>query len=128
MGRVLKKTGLFGLGKPKELWYCDSCNVECLNKYYKEPHMYCRSCANSIDPLVVHGWSSDEILNEYQKHEFFTDTSTNMEIYIDHCLECLSVVVVEHNRTDYQRRYYTLSLIHISSPRDRQKSRMPSSA
>ena len=79
MPKVLIKQGFLGLGRPIEKWYCDKCGVECQNLFYREPRMYCRACANSIDPDIVHMWSRDEVVRSYKTGEFFLDPRTAKE-------------------------------------------------
>ena len=108
MGKVIIKQGFLGLGRPIEKWYCDQCGAECQNKFYAEPKMYCRSCANSIDPDIVHMWPRDEIVRAYKADEFFLDTSDGKEKLIESCNRCLGLLVVVRSGGHYQRLYYQL--------------------
>lgn len=54
MGKVVIKQGFLGLGRPLEKWCCDQCGAECENRYWQANRVFCLSCANSIDPEIVH--------------------------------------------------------------------------
>ncbi len=106
MGRVVAKQGFLGLGRPVERWHCDKCGVECQNQFWKEKHVFCRSCANSIDPEIVHGWSSEEIVREYKSGEFFRDTADGKERLIEQCHTCLGLLLAVRSASQIQRLYY----------------------
>lgn len=106
MGLVLVKQGFLGLGQPIKKWYCDKCGKECANEYCRGSKDYCRTCANSVDPEIVHMWSPDEIVRKYKGDSFFIDTSDGKEKFIEWCNDCLGLLVVERNGSKYQRFYY----------------------
>lgn len=115
MGKVIVKQGFLGLGRPLERWYCDQCGVECQNQFYAEPKMYCRSCANSIDPDIVHIWSGDDIVRAYKTDEFFLDTSDKKQKLVESCNRCLGLLLVVRSGSDFQRYYYKLGSPRPSS-------------
>ena len=108
MPKVLIKQGFLGLGRPIEKWYCDKCSVECQNQFYKEPQMYCRECANSIDPDIVHMWPRDAIVTNYQMDEFFLDTQDNDRKLIESCNRCLGLLLVRQRSSATTRTYFHL--------------------
>jgi len=108
MGKVVSKQGFLGLDRPLEKWYCDECGVECENRCWKGNKVFCRSCANKIDPEIVHGWSSAEIVREYKKDEFFHDTADAAERLIEQCHTCLGILVVVRPANQLKRLYYRL--------------------
>lgn len=114
MPKVLIKQGFLGLGRPIEKWYCDKCGVECQNQFYREPRMYCRACANSIDPDIVHMWSRDEVVRSYKAGEFFLDTQDGQRKLIESCNRCLGLLLVRQDDVIFHRRYFRLGSRHPS--------------
>lgn len=108
MGKVIVKQGFLGMGRPIEKWYCDQCGVECQNQFYAEPKMYCRTCANSIDPDIVHMWPRDDIVRSYMGEEFFLDTSDGKQKLVESCNRCLGLLIVARSGSEIQRLYYRL--------------------
>lgn len=108
MGKVLIKQGFLGLGRPIEKWFCDKCGAECRNQYWKEQQVFCRTCANALDPEIVHNWTSDELVRKYKENEFFHDTSDGTDRYVEQCLTCLSLLVVARSAGSFRRYYYQL--------------------
>lgn len=108
MGKVITKQGFLGLGRPIVKWYCDRCGVECQNQFYAEPKMYCRACANSIDPDIVHMWPRDEVVRGYMEGEFFVDTSDGKKKLVGSCNLCLGFLLVLRSGEHLQRLYYRL--------------------
>ena len=115
MGKVIVKQGFFGWGRPIEKWYCDQCGVECRNQFCAEPKMYCRTCANSIDPDIVHMWPEDDIVREYMEKHFFIDTSDGKQKLIESCNACLGLLVVVRSGLEFHRIHYRLGSPHPSS-------------
>lgn len=114
MAKVVLKQGFLGLGRPLEKWYCDSCGLECENQFWRDKLVYCRSCANSIDPEIVHGWSSDAIIREFKTDELFLDTSDGKERLIEQCHTCLGLLVVVRSGGQLQRLYYEVGFPRAS--------------
>jgi hypothetical protein len=112
MGKVIIKQGFLGLGRPIEKWYCDKCGVECQNQFYAEPQMYCRSCANAIDPDIVHIWPRDDIVRAYMADDFFLDTADGQQKLVEPCNRCLGLLVVTRLGASFQRWYYRLGSPH----------------
>ena len=108
MPKVVIKQGFLGLGRPIEKWYCDKCGVECQNQFYREPQMYCRACANTIDPDIVHMWSRDDIVRSYKADEFFFDTEDGQRKLIESCNRCLGLLLVRQDGSSFHRTYYRL--------------------
>ena len=108
MPKVVVKQGFFGLGRPIERWYCDNCGKECQNQFYREPQMFCRTCANLIDPEIVHMWTRDDIVRSYKTNEFFVDTADGQRKFVDSCNRCLGLLVVRHSGSTFDRDYYRL--------------------
>ena len=115
MGKVVIKQGILGLGRPLVKWYCDRCGVECQNQFYAEPKMYCRACANSIDPDIVHMWPRDDIVRGYMVDEFFLDTLDGKQKLIESCNRCLGLLVVVRSGSEFQRNHYRLGSSHPSA-------------
>ena len=111
MGKVVIKQGFLGLGRPLEKWYCDKCGTECQNRHWQDRRVFCRSCANAIDPEIVHGWSSAEIVRDYKNDEFFLDTTDGKSRYIEQCPTCLGLLVVVRTGSHVQRLYYRLGSV-----------------
>ena len=112
MPKIVIKQGLFGLGRPVEKWYCDNCGNECQNQFYREPHMFCRTCANLIDPEIVHMWTRDDIVRTYKTEEFFVDTEDGQRKFVDSCNRCLGLLVVRQSGDSFDRDYYRLGSKH----------------
>ena len=108
MPKVVIKQGFLGLGRAIERWYCDKCGVECQNQFYKEPLMYCRACANSLDPDIVHMWPSDDTVRNYMTDEFFVDTQDGERRLIESCNRCLGLLVVRQQGSTVTRTYFHL--------------------
>ncbi len=115
MGKVVIKQGILGLGRPLVKWYCDRCGVECQNQFYAEPKMYCRACANSIDPDIVHMWPRDNIVRGYMVDEFFLDTLDGKQKLIESCNRCLGLLVVVRSGSEFLRNHYRLGSSHPSA-------------
>lgn len=109
MAKVVTKQGLLGLGRPIERWwYCDKCGVECQNQFSHGPHIYCQSCANNVDPDIVHMWPRDDIVRSYKTGEFFLDTHDGQSKLIESCNRCLGLLVVRKEGTVFNRTYFHL--------------------
>lgn len=115
MGKVVVKQGFLGLGRPLTKWYCDKCGTECQDQFWKNKQIFCRNCANSIDPEIVHGWSSDEIVREFKTGEFFRDTADGKEWLVEQCPTCLGLLLVVRSAGQLQRHYYRLGSARPSS-------------
>lgn len=112
MGKVVTKQGIFGFGHPIVKYYCDKCGTECENQHWQGNHVFCRYCANSIDPEIVHNWSSAENVRDYKNDDFFLDTSDGKSRYIERCSSCLGLLVVVCSESQVKRLYYKLSSFH----------------
>ena len=93
MGKVIRKRGFLWFGKAIEEWYCDECGKQLQDPFFQDEKVYCEPCANSIDLSIVHGWSSNEIVEKYHLEQFFRDTQDRKEKYIDQCYRCEGLAV-----------------------------------
>lgn len=108
MAKSVVKQGHFGLGRPLVKWYCDKCGAECQNQFSSGSLMYCRSCANAVDPDIVHMWPREEIARNYMGDEFFTDTHDGQRKLIESCNRCLGLLVICKQGEQFQRTYFRI--------------------
>lgn len=115
MGKVVTKQGFLGIGRPLVTYYCDKCGAQCENRHCQGDHIFCRPCANLVNPEIVHNWSSDESVRDYKSDEFFLDTSDGKKRYIEQCSSCLGLLVVVLSGSYCQRLYYELGSSRTST-------------
>ena len=106
MGKVIRKRGFLWFGKAIEEWYCDECGKQLQDPFFQDEKVYCEPCANSIDLSIVHGWSSNEIVEKYHLEQFFRDTQDRKEKYIDQCYRCEALAVHIKTSSGIHQLYY----------------------
>lgn len=106
MGKVIRKTGFLGLGKPIEEYYCDKCGSHLNDRFFDQEKVYCEPCANSINFEIVHGWTSPSLVEKYHSAEFFKDTNDGKEKYLGQCYRCEGLTVHVRTHTGIRQEYY----------------------
>lgn len=106
MGKVIRKTGFLGMGKPVEEYYCDKCGKYLGDRFFDEEKVYCEPCANTVSFSIVHRWTPPSLVEKYYMDEFFKDTNDGKEKYIDQCRRCNGLTIHTKTPSRVIQEYY----------------------
>lgn len=99
MGKMIRKTGFLGFGKPIEEFYCDKCGVRMKESFYDEAPLYCAKCADILGLPGSHSWTPFNI-------EYFNDTRDGIEKHVASCNRCFGLTIHTKMQSGVIQVYY----------------------